>query len=86
MTEPSSIQPISDQNVTEGENLNLTCEASGTPPLAVSWIKAGVQLTNEKVLQLTNISRSQAGDYRCEASNECGNSSELVNINVQCEW
>ena len=37
------------------------------------------------VLQLTNINRSEAKDYRCEASNECGNASEAQNIDVQCK-
>ena len=84
---PSSITaPIPDKNITEGGNLTLTCKASGTPSPTVSWIKVSSGQRNDgNVLQLTNISRSQAGDYRCEASNECGNSSEPVNIDVQCE-
>ena len=83
---PSSITIIPDQNITEGENLTVTCEAFGTPSPTVSWIKVSSgQRTDGNVLQFTNINKSQAGDYRCEASNECGNSSELVKINVQCE-
>lgn len=87
ITEPSSIQPISDLEISEGENLTLICQVSGTPPLTVFWINVGSgQRNNGKVLQFTNISRNEGGDYRCEASNECGNSSEAVNINVQCKF
>ena len=83
---PSSITPIPDENITEGNNLNLTCQASGTPSPAVSWIiVSSGQRTNGSVLQLTNISRNEAGDYRCEASNECGDSSEPVTVTVQCK-
>ena len=81
----SSIQQIQNRTATEGGNVTLYCNASGTPPLAISWIKEGVKLSNESTLQLKNISRSQAGDYRCEASNECGNLSEAVKIDVQCK-
>jgi len=81
---PSSIQAIDNKAVTEGNNVNLTCDASGIPLPTVSWIKVGGgQRTHSDVLVLTNISRSEAGEYRCEASNECGNASESASIDVQ---
>ena len=83
---PSSINAIPDKHITEGNNLTLTCEAFGTPLPTVSWIKVSSgQRTNGSVLELTNIIRSEAGDYRCEASNVCGNATELVNVDVQCK-
>jgi len=83
---PSSIQAIDNKAVTEGNNVNLTCDASGIPLPTVSWIKVGGgQRTHSDVLVLTNISRSEAGEYRCEASNECGNASESASIDVQCK-
>ena len=36
-------------------------------------------------LVFTNINRTQAGEYRCEASNQCGNASETATIEVQCK-
>ena len=82
----SSITSIPDQNITEGNNLNLTCQPSGTPSPAVSWFSVSSgQHTSGNVLELTNISRNEAGDYRCEASNVCGNASEAVTIDVQCK-
>ena len=86
-TVPSSITQITqDQNVTEGDNLTLTCNASGMPQPNVSWIKPGGQRQYGHMLEFTNINRSQAGEYKCEASNECGNATETATIDVQCKY
>ena len=59
---------------------------TGVPAPFVSWVKVSSgQRTNESLLQLTNISRSKAREYRCEASNECGIVVESVNIAVPCK-
>ena len=83
---PPTIQPWQNKTITEGGNLNLYCNASGTPPPVVSWarITSGQQF-NGSLLQLTNVSRNQAGDYRCEASNECGTKSSTARIYVKCK-
>ena len=82
---PSSIIQITqDQNVTEGENVTLSCYVSGTPTPNVSWIKPGGQRHYVHMLEFTNINRSQAGEYKCEASNECGDATETATIDVQC--
>ena len=65
--------------------MTLTCQASGMPHPMVSWIKSDVQRSNGSLLVLTNISRSEAGEYRCEASNQCGNASEAATVDVQCK-
>ena len=86
-TVPSSITQITqDQNVTEGDNLTLTCNASGRPQPKVSWIKPRGQRQYGHMLEFTNINRSQAGEYKCEASNECGNATETATIDVQCKY
>ena len=71
----------------EGEDVTVSCNASGTPPLIVSWIKVDghVTVSNGSELVFTNINRSEAGEYRCEASNECGNASQTATIEVQCK-
>ena len=72
----------------EGEDVTVSCNAFGTPPLMVSWIKVDGHMTVSNVSELvfTNINRSEAGEYRCEASNECGNALETATIEVQCKY
>ena len=83
----SSIQPIDNQRVMEGDSVTLSCNATGIPLPMVSWIKVDGHMTvsNGSELVFTNINRSEAGEYRCEASNECGNASETATIEVQCK-
>ena len=87
ITAPSSIQPIQNPAPeTEGGHVTLFCNTSGIPSPTVSWIKvSGGQRTDENILVLKNITRNEAGEYRCEASNECGNTSKSVNIDVRCK-
>ena len=83
---PTSIQSIEDQFVIESRNTSLICNASGTPQPTVFWINvASGQRTNSSVLEFTNVNRNEAGEYRCEASNDCGSAVEAVNVTVQCE-
>ena len=87
-TVPSSIQLTQNETITEeGENVTVSCNASGTPPLVVAWIKvdSGKRFDGSELV-LTHINRTQAGEYRCEASNECGIASETATIEVQCKY
>ena len=83
---PTSVQPIKNKTVSEGGNLSLSCLAAGTPPPMVSWVRVSSgQRIYSNELVITNISRIEAGEYRCEASNECGNASGRATIDVQCK-
>ena len=83
---PASIQSIEDQFVVERRNTSLICNASGTPQPTVFWINVDSgQRTNSSVLKFTNVNRNEAGEYRCEANNDCGSAVEAVNVTVQCE-
>ena len=80
----SSIQPVEKQTIMEGDDLTVVCNASRIPPPMVTWIKVGGDMIiNGSELVFTNISRREAGEYRCEASNECGNASEVARIEVE---
>ena len=84
--EPSSIIQITqDQNVTEGRNVTLMCKVSGMPPPMVSWMTPDSQPVSGYNLEVTNINRSQVGEYKCEARNECGDATEAATIDVQCK-
>ena len=82
---PSYNETLHDQNVTEGGNVTLTCIAAGMPPPVVSWIKSDGRSIAENVLERMNISRIEAGEYKCEACNECGNATKTASIYVQCK-
>ena len=83
---PASIQSIEDQFVIERRNISLICNTSGTPQPTVFWFDvASGQVINSSVLEFTNINRAKAGEYRCEASNECGSAVEEVSVTVLCE-
>ena len=82
----SSIQPISNKVITEGVNLTLSCHQTGIPLPTVFWVKNSAgQHTNGTELVFRNIRRSEAGEYRCEARNPCGDASESATIDVQCK-
>ena len=81
----SSIQAIDDQKVIEGDNVTLMCNVMGVPTPMVSWMTPDSQGVSGYKLEVTNINRSQAGKYSCEASNECGNATETATIHVQCK-
>ena len=86
ITVPASIQSIQNGTVTKGNSITLPCIAAGTPPPEVSWVKVSSgQRLYSNLLALANASPNEAGEYRCEVSNECGNVSETITIDVQCK-
>jgi len=88
-TVPPSIQLTQNETIAEeGESVSVSCNAFGTPPLMVSWIKVDGHMTvsNGSDLVFANINRSEAGEYWCEASNECGSALETATIEVQCKY
>ena len=70
----------------EGENRTLTCNVSGGPVLTVTWTEVSSRRKSRGVVSyLTNISRNNAGEYKCEATNDCGNSSASTFLTVLCK-
>ena len=73
--------------VTEGGGVKLNCSVTaGIPNPTVFWTNI---MTGEhfKVnpLDIINITKAQAGEYRCTANNTCGVDSAVVDIDVQCK-
>lgn len=67
---PSSITRLSGKTVIEGENVTLECLAEGKPIPSIAW--ARLSDNRDVVMPLTNISRWDAGMYRCTAYNGVG--------------
>ena len=80
------IQDLINITVIEGENSSLTCDVSGTPMPSVSWTEVRTSdRTEGNIRSLINVSRSDAGEYKCEASNFCGNDSKRTFVIVNCK-
>ncbi|XP_035878268.1 hemicentin-2 [Phyllostomus discolor] len=68
-----------------GEALDLNCVAEGTPPPRLTWSKDGVALRGggpEGSIHFAAIRTSDAGVYRCEASNGAGAASWELELKV----
>ena len=73
----------------EGDNLTLTCEATGVPPPAITWFKDGRSLPGETLfvrqaktsrLHFESTSYKDRGIYRCEARNVVGKTSVKTQV------
>ena len=74
-----------------GNNLTLSCEASGDPTPKITWTREGAttnQLENAtgSNLTLVRIQLKDAGSYRCTAHNAYGSVSTLAAVNVICKY
>ena len=83
--------------VTEGDNVTLSCNASGNPLPAISWTRDGSLVSSgdqrisfearNRRLTITNVSRVDSGEYRCVADNSEGNdTSNATTLDVQCKY
>ena len=81
------MEQVENKNVTEGDNVEEYCNTTtGIPDQTVMWtnVTSGEHIKGNP-LNITNINRAQAGEYRCTANNTCGVDSTVMNINVQCK-
>jgi hypothetical protein len=70
------------ENVLVGENLNLLCEVSGEPSPRVSWEKDGALISDYKIIQIENITRENAGQYKCIAENSHSTVGKSIFVDV----
>ena len=81
---------------TEGDYIVLPCNATGNPVPTISWTRdESPVITSERIsisddkkqLTITNVKRTNSGEYRCVANNSLGDAtSNAATLNVQCKY
>lgn len=83
--------------VNEGDKLSLRCVISGSAPLNIQWMKDRRELKssgNTKIsfvggtasLEVSQVSKADAGDYLCKASNAAGSDFCKAKVTVAGNW
>ncbi|XP_017067470.1 basement membrane-specific heparan sulfate proteoglycan core protein isoform X10 [Drosophila eugracilis] len=93
--EPTLVQILPDTSsvrLTEGDELSLTCIASGFPNPTVYWIPPNRDRSvysgpepqgNRALLKIYQVTQAHAGIYTCSGNNEAGNDVRHVRVEVQ---
>lgn len=91
------LSPLRDVDVVEGDNLTLKCQVGGEPQPQLKWFRNGVELKPDErtvmrlaldgtaTLRILDAQRSDAGEFRVEASNEAGSADSSCNVRVISE-
>ncbi|XP_042569689.1 basement membrane-specific heparan sulfate proteoglycan core protein-like isoform X7 [Cyprinus carpio] len=87
-TPPYATSLPDDVTVRVGEVIRLQCLAHGTPPLHFEWTKVNGSLppTSQQQggdLQINLAKESDAGTYKCVASNKVGKSEALARVSIR---
>lgn len=75
--------------------MTLSCNAIGNPTPTISWTRNGSLVNtsamisfsdDNKTLTITNVTRTDSGQYRCVARNRVGSdTSNAAKLDVQCK-
>ncbi|XP_052450998.1 basement membrane-specific heparan sulfate proteoglycan core protein isoform X27 [Carassius gibelio] len=87
-TPPYATSLPDDVSVRVGEVIRLQCLAHGTPPMRFEWTKVNGSLPptaqqQGEDLQINLAKESDAGTYKCVASNKVGKSEALARVSVR---
>lgn len=83
-SELPAVEHLQNATLDEGSNFTEECNVTaGIPSPAVFWATGNTFEGNPLII--TNITRSQRGEYRCIANNTCGRVSATMFIDVQCK-
>ncbi|XP_009950773.1 PREDICTED: LOW QUALITY PROTEIN: hemicentin-2, partial [Leptosomus discolor] len=84
-----SSESSEEQVVAQGSDVTFTCEATGSPAPAVTWLKDGEPLARQSNqapssprLSLVAVGPADVGVYSCLASNEVGEASKAFHLLV----
>ena len=80
---PASVEPLNNKLVEKGDSFTLFCEVSGLPAPTVVWTQVSTGLAHHnKTWVITDFDVSKLGEYRCDASNMCGNDSDTMFVSL----
>ena len=94
---PELMEYPKNQLTIEGSNMTFSCIAGGVPSPRISWTINGTAINvtaNPRInltadgqqLIVTNVNRTDSGEYRCVASDKVGNvTSMAAKLTVQCK-
>lgn len=83
-SELPAVEHLQNETLDEGSNLTKECNVTaGSPSPTVFW-ETGYTFEGNRLI-ITNITRSQRGEYRCIANNTCGRVSATMFIDVLCK-
>uniref|UniRef100_A0A8C4YL34 Ig-like domain-containing protein n=1 Tax=Gopherus evgoodei TaxID=1825980 RepID=A0A8C4YL34_9SAUR len=87
-------QPLRPVTIAEGDILQLSCHVQGSQPIRIQWLKAGREIkasdkcnfsfaNGTALLELTTVSKTDAGEYVCKAINVAGSDSCKSKVTVK---
>ncbi|GFR99302.1 hemicentin 2 [Elysia marginata] len=80
-----TITPQSPISLEEGNDFVVTCSASCSPVCTYTWRKGSrLIVTQNGMLQLKDVTRSDAGEYTCEAKNSVNSTTGQLQVEIQC--
>ncbi len=79
------------QYVPVGGQVTFDCHAEGDPPPVVTWVKVDGELPitaslSGSMLTIPSVQLTDAGTYRCTATNVVGSQQSQVVLFVQCKY
>jgi hypothetical protein len=84
---PTATAAVDELRIVVDTNTTLGCATSGTPPPVVTWYKGSLPIEpTERIsvtgstLQIVTVTHDDGGSYRCEATNEVGTASDVVQL------
>jgi len=95
---PTITAHLQNYTKTEGSTVIFSCNAIGNPVPTISWTRNGSPvnktinsrisfLEDKKQLKITDVNRTDSGEYRCVARNSFGNgTSNVATLDVQCKY
>ena len=78
----------------QGSSVTFSSDANGIPEPTFSWSKDGFAVTaddrislsaDNKEMNLTNVNKTDSGEYRCVAANSVGTVNTTATLTVHCK-